>query len=488
MTALIEVVWTAITVAPIIVLLLVLIGGGVATLVLYQLDRFTRRGTYTAKLGNLAGFADKYSYFQGERVCLFIHTTAATNAQVIRYGVEVEEVGIAFNIPRSHQSNRFHQIKGFDWCQTTELETMGLAPGFYGVRLTHENNEKSEFIIPLIVKPSQPKAISVIMTTTTWDAYNDYGGISNYTNTYYSWLTGKLLNVQRELAGPGHFHETYLPKKRPNSLIADDLKGQVRYSNDYHSRHARNDWAMIGFLEEHGYDYGVYSDRDLAFDEIVQESSLLIFAGHGEYWSPQMLNAFDRFIELGGRIFVASGKPMAELVLHNQDATQVLAHEVVLEDTAKRVGTIFTLDGAYTAAPYKASVPQSWLFDGTSLPADCVFGRDSANRAWPDGMKTKGIGGSGASGFFTGKIGPGSSGFKCIARGLNAEGPADMVFRETPQGGWVFNASSETFVGAAPRDEVVAGMLRNLLDDACLSHAKDTNFREQLTQILPAAE
>jgi hypothetical protein len=40
------------------------------------------------------------------------------------------------------------------------------------------------------------------------------------------------------------------------------------------------------------------------------------------------------------------------------------------------------------------------------------------------------------------------------------------MFRPTPQGGWVFNSGSGAFTGALMRDDVVAGIMRNLIHEA----------------------
>ena len=45
-------------------------------------------------------------------------------------------------------------------------------------------------------------------------------------------------------------------------------------------------------------------------------------------------------------------------------------------------------------------------------------------------------------------------------------GPAQMVYRDTPAGGWIFNASSIAFNGALFHDAAVARIVRNLMDDA----------------------
>jgi hypothetical protein len=48
---------------------------------------------------------------------------------------------------------------------------------------------------------------------------------------------------------------------------------------------------------------------------------------------------------------------------------------------------------------------------------------------------------------------------------MNLVGGAHMMFRDTPAGGWIFNAGSEAFFAAIRRDEGIAKMMHNLLSD-----------------------
>jgi hypothetical protein len=119
--------------------------------------------------------------------------------------------------------------------------------------------------------------------------------------------------------------------------------------------------------------------------------------------------------------------------------------------------------------------PDHWVFAGTALRSDDLFGAESANRPSFDiaghqhlrgTIDLEGQPQNGASGFFTSKVGPGSGAFSLLAVGTNPRGPAQMVYRDTPGGGWIFNASSITFNGALFRDAAVARIVRNLMDDA----------------------
>jgi hypothetical protein len=44
-----------------------------------------------------------------------------------------------------------------------------------------------------------------------------------------------------------------------------------------------------------------------------------------------------------------------------------------------------------------------------------------------------------------------------------------MVYRNTPEGGWIFNASSISFNGALLCDKTVETIVCNLMDDATVS-------------------
>jgi hypothetical protein len=447
-----------------ILLLLTVTGIGAAAHLLYQLQHHAQGGSYRFDLGNLAGFADRYSYRPGEKIRVYVHTTAAAKGTLYRYGKTLVDTGRPLTISETLQSDHYDQVSGFDWELTAVIETESLKPGFYGLHLEQHGAPSASFIIPFIIKPKVRSGISVVLSTNTWDAYNSFGGISNYENQQFSWLNRRLIKVHSEMAGRGNFHQVNLPRRRPNSLISEDLIGHTDPSANYHSHFARNEWSIIAFLEQNNYEYGVFSDTDLESGEALIDSRLLILAGHSEYWTAEMFNEFDRFVGSGGTVLLASGKPMAELVERQSNGLFVPQKFMSEQEIASRVGTTFSKSGAYTAAPYRVGQAQSWVFEGTELGAGDLFGDASSNHPNENYPETEP--GSGASGLFTAKIGPGSADFVRIAHGLNSDGSADMVMKETESGGWVFNASSETFLGSVTRDPDVARIVLNLVNQS----------------------
>jgi hypothetical protein len=75
----------------------------------------------------------------------------------------------------------------------------------------------------------------------------------------------------------------------------------------------------------------------------------------------------------------------------------------------------------------------------------------------------------GASGWETDKLTAWSDRFELLAMGENAEGPAAMVFGDTPAGGWVFNAASVSFTSLIGVDPVIDRLVLNLVADAAAS-------------------
>jgi N,N-dimethylformamidase len=66
------------------------------------------------------------------------------------------------------------------------------------------------------------------------------------------------------------------------------------------------------------------------------------------------------------------------------------------------------------------------------------------------------------------KIRPGSKGFQVVAVGKNSEGPAFMVCRDMPGGGFVFNVSSISFTPCLDDDAFIQKLVRNLIGHAML--------------------
>ncbi|MDX1468223.1 MAG: DUF6605 domain-containing protein [Acidimicrobiia bacterium] len=434
--------------------------------------RYRAIGVYEVDLPPVAAFADSYSFALGETVDLYVHAKDAVVGNLFRLGESRELVLSQFPVPAQPQSNTFALRRGLDWTRTTELPTDGLEPGFYSLELSIGGMDAEHpYIVPIILK-GQAAEIAVVLSTNTWDAYNAFGGVSNYVNDHFGFLTRRIID-EVEFWG-GRFPDIPLPYSRPNDAISLDLAGQTDPTTHYSSRLARHEWTFIAFLEANGYAYSLITDRDLAFETDWMEAAVLVFPGHSEYWSSEMFFAFERYVHAGGRVLMTAGNPMLKRVTFRDGFLDFHQATVAEEDINERIGAAFNRRGIFTSAPFEVLVPDHWVFDGTGLAMGDLFGMASTTRPVGDSANAANRVGQGASGFFTLKPGQGSGGFDVLAVGLNEDGGAHMMFRETSSGGWIFNSSSGTFTGALMEDEVIRTIVTNLLDDA-LSHQPVSN-------------
>ncbi|MEQ8964895.1 MAG: hypothetical protein RID91_03650 [Azospirillaceae bacterium] len=351
------------------------------------------------------------------------------------------------------------------------MSTADLDPGAYLLELETTQGPAGSFRIPVLVRPRAPPPIAVVLSTHTWDAYNGFGGVSNYDNRLFSAPVDLVVKLVKKVFGEPHFLEDHLPYARPNVNISDEMAGATDPYAPYTTRFLRNEWALIAFLERRGYAYGVYADEDLEPGGPAWQSDVLVLAGHSEYWTGGMFHALDRYLAEGGRVLApASGKPMAEPVRLRAAGKEYPAEPFASSLTARRLGIAFSPADMYSAAPYRVEAPEHWVFAGTGLAAGDLFGRDSAYRAepWIDFWTSyrNPTGGRGASGVFMSKVHAAGGGVRILARGQNAEGGGHMVYRDTPAGGWVFASGAEAFNGALGDDPVVQGIVANLLDEA----------------------
>ena len=438
-----------------------------AVIFFYDYLRF-KIGIYALTSDAPSGFAAKHSHARGEPVALSVNARRPLALRIYRLAEAWTPLERTIDIPAHHQPLRFDRRCGVAWDKTISIETGDLAPGLYRFHLFAKDDARVCFDIPVIIRDDQPKPLRVILGTNTWQAYNPFGGISHYENHHASKLSKAIgAFVRRPKWCPD-----FVPTRRPNALFSDEANMSA-FGEDYSSFVVRNELEFLMFLERNGYSFSVYCDEDLDKDPGLLGANALVFPGHCEYWTDNMYYALERYIEIGGKVYFSN----SELAGHCAYTADGLAFFERLPDGNSNMiaGSHATLDGAFTAAPYRVVDGAHWIFAGIDLKAGDLFGADCANHPSFDAVGHQHLRSEidltgqpllGASGFFTSKVGYGSGAFKIIAEGTNPRGPAHMVCRDLPSGGWVFSASSHCFNGSLARDPVVAQIVRNLMSNA----------------------
>jgi hypothetical protein len=361
-----------------------------------------------------------------------------------------------------------------------------VAPDHSGLYYFHVRTASGAFFsFPWIVAPRRPRAaMAVLASNITWNAYNAFGGRSNYINAD-ELPTRPVVNARQELTryvvadhatwGAGRYAPLSFERPEPiNAIDENEAPGDpIQGRSSCHVAPA--EWRLLAWLEQQGYAYDYYAETQLHEGLLdLSKYRVLILSTHPEYWTRTMVERVKGWVDSeGGRLVYLGGNGLnCEVEMHGGDAMTVKngairglwEHQIGAESRmalsyvseASLLGVVFTPTGVMTAAPYRVFEPVPWLFRGTGLRKGDLFGRHSLHRRCPGG----------ASGHETDKISPSSPpGVVLAAKGTNPnDGGAEMVFYSTPSGGRVFSAGSICYPSSLLVDAAVSRITANVLD------------------------
>ena len=358
-------------------------------------------------------------------------------------------------------------------------------PARSGLYYFHASTARGEtFTFPWVVAPAQPTAkVAVLASNLNWNAYNNFGGRSNYIHAD-GFPPTPTVNARQELKRyQDANHQTWgcdsyapLSFERPEPInhidprekITDPIEG--RSSNHV----APAEWRMLGWLEREGFAYDLYSETQLHYGVLdLTKYRVLILGPHPEYWTRKMYDAVKAWVSGGGKLMYLGGNGLNcevemldgdRMLVHNTKITTLYASGMDgaesrfarrHESEANLLGVVFDPRGIMTAAPYRVIDSKHWVFAGTGLRVGDSFGEKSLHMRVPGG----------ASGHETDKISKSSpKNVVLLAKGLNADdGGAEMVVYETPSGGAVFSVGSICWPSCLPVDENVSKITANVL-------------------------
>lgn len=359
------------------------------------------------------------------------------------------------------------------------------APDRSGLYYFHARTDFGHFFsFPWIVAPRQPRApIAVLASNITWNAYNAFGGRSNYIHPDRLPPT-PTVNSRLELkryTDPEHLnYDTahYLPLsfERPEPIcsipLSDELMGPIEGRAASHI--AAAEWRLLAWLERHHFPYDYWAETQLHSGALPLESyRTLIISTHPEYWSNTMYRRVKKWVqEQGGKLIYLGGNGINceveftdpfTCIYHNEDNRRLRStspkyesrFHLRQESEASLLGVVYDERGVMTAAPYEVIDASHWVFAGTGLTNGCRFGERSQHMRIPGG----------ASGHETDKISPSSpAGVKLLAQGLNPDnGGAHLIVYGTASGGAVFSAGSICWPSSLLVDENVSQITANVV-------------------------
>lgn len=445
----------------------------------------------------LLGFAWPKWVRSGEKSEFRVHSVEPYKLELWRYGREPEFISnLGWHDEHAPRATMQTTPDG-DYVQTgVRWNEVGYAhsvhsqhvagPGRSGLYYFHAITESGrQFSFPWIVAPAKPAAkMAVLASNVTWNAYNSFGGRSNYLHAD-GFPPTPTVNARVELkrySDAGHFtwHSVAYPPlsfERPEPF--NHLAFSERLLDPIEGRQACHlapaEWRLLGWLEQEGFAYDYYAETQLDAGVLdLAAYRVLVLSVHPEYWTRRMVDRVKQWVfHEGGRLAYLGGNglnceveflPNGSMVCHNGNVVGLTVEglggresrlHLRHESEANLLGVVFTPAGAMTGAPYRTCDGMHWAFEGTGLNTGDLFGERCLHQRCPGG----------ASGHETDKTSPSSPrNVRLLAKGMNPDdGGAEMVTFDTPSGGTVFSVGSINYVASLPVDEYVARITANVL-------------------------
>jgi hypothetical protein len=456
----------------------------------------------------LLGYAWPKCVQAGEQAEFRVHSVEPYRLDLWRHGWEKEYVcGLGWH--DEHGPRAVMQVtpdgdytqSGVGWnrvgyCSPSHKQLVD-APSRSGLYYFHASTANgASFSFPWVVAPARPQAdVAVLASNITWNAYNNFGGRSNYIHAD-AFPPTPTVNARQELKrylDPEHKTwgcPSYAPlsfeRPEPINDIAPDEKVTDPIEGRAACHVAPAEWRLLGWLEREGIAYDLYSETQLHHGVLdLAAYRVLILGPHPEYWTRQMYDRVKEWVfHKGGRLVYLGGNGLNcevelredTMIVHNGNIRSLWPDGIGAESRfalrheseANLLGVVFTPAGFMTAAPYQVVDASHWAFARTGLRNGDRFGERSLHGRCPGG----------ASGHETDKVSASSpSQVHILARGMNPEdGGAEMVYLEAPTppsslagdegkrgSGAVFSVGSICYVSSLLVDDHVSRITANVL-------------------------
>jgi len=334
--------------------------------------------------------------------------------RVVRIGARPEIVWTATIELAPHDVPDDAASHGCDWPDAARLEIPAhWRSGYYEVVLRAGAEFRTETVGFFVVRAAEPSPSRplLVLTTNTWNSYNDFGGPNLYTGgTQVSFDRPLATGFLRKPAGPG-----------ARVAVVDAPDRAMRAHVHYLLEHGFSQWAgsagwpnaeleFVRWAETAGYelDYALNADLETV-PGLLDGRRLYLSVGHDEYWTWAMRDAVESFVADGGHAAFLSGNTSFWQVRLEDDGQTMVGYKQQFEDDpvlgtdqARRLtslwsdrfvgrpenhltGVSFARGGyhrigravAAGAGGYTVYRPDHWVLDGTEVAYGDLIGAGS---------------------------------------------------------------------------------------------------------------
>ncbi|MBO6690005.1 MAG: hypothetical protein JJ931_11820 [Henriciella sp.] len=286
-------------------------------------------------------YAGHQSYEPGDEVTLHVSTSAQSyELTIVRDGAKpqlvLHEAALEGQLQRTPQ----HAYRdGCDWPVSFRWRIPEDArSGGYVVTVSIDDGqggriEQHGFFIVRSAAEAAPMVL--IAATSTWNAYNDWGGANSYEGIAGD--NGNQFSPVLSTQRPWARGLIWLPQGAPRIPHAMSAAGDVpRYPNfeyafaqGFSKYYAAAGWAsyerqFVVWAEQAGFKIDLIAQSDLEHDPaILDRYAGAVIVGHDEYWSRPMRETVDSWVDKGGRLARFGGNYFWQVRLEDDGRTQV---------------------------------------------------------------------------------------------------------------------------------------------------------------------
>ncbi|MGH6774558.1 N,N-dimethylformamidase beta subunit family domain-containing protein [Brucella tritici] len=293
--------------------------------------------------GEIWCYTDAYSYLPGATVNLQVSATASRfDIEILRDGAVETPVFSKRGIDCKWQETPAQcSVAGCGWETTFAFKTDENWPsGAYRITLKAHGNDGQPIHCHhlFILRPAagrKPGRILQVAATGTWTAYNTWGG-----SNHYQGITGPngdqyatTVSIERPFCRgfvvlPSDAPRVPLEFVTPPAAPPRYPHMEWAFANGYSKKYASSGWASYDSLffrwaEREGFAIDLASQHELHFSpEILDGYDCVAFVGHDEYWTWEMRDAVDHYVDGGGRAARFAGNFMWQTRLEDDGKRQ----------------------------------------------------------------------------------------------------------------------------------------------------------------------
>lgn len=317
--------------------------------------RSTARGTWVempADDGFPAAwcYAERMGYHPGETVRLFISSTLPGLAlRIWRDGLRRTPVHEASLSTRFQSLPADSYSSGCDWEESYRWDLPAdLPPGPYLIELLDparsDGSALAHHVVFVRPRRGARERIALLLTTSTWTAYNDFGGGSHYRGLIEGYPQGAspILSTRRpwsrgQIWLPDHAPRIVPPRRPANPEPARYDFLEWACANGYSRYCAASGWAgyerhFFRWAEREGYEIDLLTQEDLHLrPEMLDGYRCVAIAGHDEYWTREMRESIEGFVRGGGRVARFAANFMWQIRLE-ENATRQVCYKYAARD------------------------------------------------------------------------------------------------------------------------------------------------------------